>query len=352
MLSQSKRKVALFAAISLFCAMVEMVIPKPGFIRIGLSNIPIMLALYCSFSLSEYSLLVLVRLVLQAVLNGTLVSYAFILSASAGLSSATVMYLAYKFFEKKSKAVHISFVTIGEAGAFVSNLVQIYVSHFFLGDGVYALTSLILGCGMVTSFVLGLFTSKFCEKSEFMRTIRDVTFFAAFIPDYKVMTSRIKFDRVLKIVISAVALVICLFADSLVVSGGICLMFLCACIVAKRHLRFWPVVWTIFRTVLISVLVPSGKIIFSTGILTVTQDSVILGLDRSFAILSSCWFSRFIIPTRDEIDGALKPDSVAYMTFAHFKEITEQWYKIDEKMSVAKKVDKTLVNSVKNCSNF
>ena len=340
MLSQSKRKVALFAAISLFCAMVEMVIPKPGFVRIGLSNIPVMLALYCSFSLSEYSLLVIVRLILQAVLNGTLVSYAFILSASAGLSSATVMYITYRYFEKKDKVARVSFVTVGEAGAFVSNLVQIYVSHFFLGNGVYALTPLILGCGIVTSFVLGLFTSRFCEKSEFMRTIRDVTFFAAFIPDDKVMTSRIRFDRILKIVISVV------------VSGGICLMFLCACIAAKRHLRLWPVVWTIFRTVFISVLVPSGRIIFSTGILTVTQDSVILGLERSFAILSSCWFSRFIIPTRDEIDGALRPDSIAYMTFAHFKEITEQWYKTDGKMPLGKKVDKTLVNSVKSCSNF
>lgn len=345
MQSQSKQKTALFVAMCLFCSMVEMVIPKPSFFKIGISNIPVMLALYSAFSPSQYITLVFMRLLLQAMLNGTLFSYSFILSATASVVSATVMYFAYKI-------KNISFISLSELGAFFSNIAQIWVAHFFLGNGIYALTPMILGLGIITSFICGIIASAFCRNSEFFQIIQNSSFFAEFLPktDTK-MTKKITVQRMIKIIVCTTLLVMCLFIRSNIVCGIICMGFLVACIVTKRHIRILPVIWTLVRTVFITILIPSGKVITTIGFLKITSDAVLLGLHRSFVILSGCWFSRFIIPQKDELETAFRPDSTAYLTIAYFKEITEQWFKTEKNVKIGKRIDKTLLQAVKNCSN-
>ncbi len=392
MLSQSKRKIALFAALCLFCSILELSIPKPVFIRLGFSNGPLLVALYSGFSFVEFCSLVLLKIFLQGFINGTLFSYAFILSMAGSVSSSLVMFFFYKllvFLSKKSKRrknnqyapviassrgeekpdsgeadkkktmwagmceekFSFSFITISEAGAFVSNIVQIFVSRFFLGEGVYTLAPVILGCGIVSSFVLGLLTQLFCKKSQFLDTITEPSFFAAYLAKpVKYMTRGVKTGRIIKMILGGACLTLCLFTDSVTLCGVMSLCLLLFCVFTKRKVRFVPVAWTIVRTVAISMFVPAGRILFAIGDLKITQDSIFLGLHRSFVILSSTFFSRFLVPKPNEEESPFKPNSIYYMSLDYFKEVSEEWYKQKEK-NLARRIDKTLLIAIKKCSN-
>ncbi len=352
--------------------MLELSIPKPVFIRLGFSNSPLLAALYCGFTLPEFAYLTLLKILLQGIINGTLFSYAFVLSAAGGLSSAAAMYIVYRAFSGSSRGLHrgagqetksggkrtifpefsISMITVSEVGAFVSNTVQIFVSRFFLGPGVYALSPVILGFGIVSSFVLGLLTQLFCSNSEFLKTIQEPSFFAAFLPKpAKPMTQKTKTDRLVKILVSSTCLVTCFFTENVTLSGVMSFFLLIACLSTKRKIRVWPVAWTIFRTVAISLFVPAGRVLFSLGRLAVTQDSIFLGLHRSFVILSTTFYSRLLVPKPNEVESAFKPGSVMYLSMDYFKEVSELWYKRLEK-NIYKRIDNTLLTAVKRSSNL
>jgi len=74
------RNLALLGAFCLFLSAVEYMIPKPlPFMRIGLANLPLMLALDI-FPLYAFLILVCVKVLGQALITGTLFSYFFIFS--------------------------------------------------------------------------------------------------------------------------------------------------------------------------------------------------------------------------------------------------------------------------------
>ena len=74
--------IAFFASLCLFLSAVEYVIPKPlPFMRLGLANMPLVLALYV-FGAKEILLLVLLKILGQGFITGTLFSYIFLFSDS------------------------------------------------------------------------------------------------------------------------------------------------------------------------------------------------------------------------------------------------------------------------------
>lgn len=340
MIYQSKRKIALFTALCLFCAMVELIIPKPTFIKLGISNIPVMLAIFSGFSLQEYALLVAMRIVSQGILNGTIASYSFILSLTAGISSSATMWLLAK--NKK-----LSFISISIAGAFISNCCQVFMSSFFLGKGVFSLAPLIIGVGLITSAVMGLFCELYIKKSKFLAKLTDVTFYATLGTEtFDISRNRNLTPRVLKIFFAATLLVCCFFSSNVIVTSVTGVSLLLCCIASGRKVRVIPILWLIFRTVFINILLPSGEVLFSVGVLKVTHESLLLGIRRSLILLSSNWFSNFIIPKKDEVTQAFKPGSLLYLTFDYFKTITENWYHVGHGNNTIDRVDNTLAASV------
>lgn len=337
---QSRRRIALFTALCLFCSMIELVIPKPAFIKIGVSNIPIMLALYEGFSFGEFSVLVAMRILSQAMLNGTIASYSFILSLTAGISSALVMWLLSRF-------KRLGFVSISIAGAFVSNCCQICMSSLFLGKGVFSLAPLIIGVGIITSATIGLFCEKYIKKSKFLANFKDITYFAtlgteSFVP----RSPDKKGQRIARLVFASVLIILCFFSPHVALTAFTSITLMVCCIATGRKVRVLPIIWLITRTVLINVLLPSGRVLFYVGTFGITYDSLLLGIRRSLILLGSNWFSNFIIPKQDEMTKAFKPGSLLFMTFAYFKTITENWYTADHGNSVIERADNTLACSM------
>jgi heptaprenyl diphosphate synthase len=138
-------------------------VPKPlPFMRIGLANVPILLALDI-LSLQYFVILVLIKVLGQALITGTLVSYIFLFSLAGTCSSAGIMYLARRLWGPK----RISFIGISVIGALLSNTTQLTLARFFVfGEGVQFLVPPFLAAGIVTGMTLGIFCETFASRSR------------------------------------------------------------------------------------------------------------------------------------------------------------------------------------------
>jgi len=161
-----RKNLALLGAFCLFLSAVEYMIPKPlPFLRIGLANLPLLLALDV-FSLRSFFVLVCIKVFGQALITGTLFSYIFLFSITGTFLSAFLMY----FLRRTLGQQRLSFIGIGTAGAFISNLSQLALAHVFIfRENVLYITPPFLAAGLVTGIILGVFCEAFSGKSRWYR---------------------------------------------------------------------------------------------------------------------------------------------------------------------------------------
>lgn len=161
-----RKNLALLGACCLFLSSVEYMIPKPlPFFRIGLANLPLMLALDI-FPFGSYMILVCVKVLGQALITGTLFSYVFLFSLTGTFLSALLMFFLRRAFGRE----HITFVGIGTAGAVVSNISQLALAHVFIfRENALYIAPAFLAAGLVTGIVLGVFCEMFARRSQWYR---------------------------------------------------------------------------------------------------------------------------------------------------------------------------------------
>lgn len=213
--------ITFLGALCMLLSAVEYAIPKPvPFMRLGLANLPVMLALYIGLSTPEYFLLVVLKIMTQALVSGTLFSYVFLFSLAGSFSSAAVMLLFSRcghsrvnaaqaatsvkagtadqadLAEKAASAVQassavkaspadkaqsafkangraaFSAVGISLAGALANNLAQIVLSYFLLfGNSTRYIAPVLLSAGIVTATVLGVFAEAFMSRSRWFAAV-------------------------------------------------------------------------------------------------------------------------------------------------------------------------------------
>lgn len=167
-LDQKERDVlAYFSAITLFLASIEYLIPKPvPFMRLGLANLPILIALEF-LPVPQLLLLVTLKVLGQGILRGTLFSYVFLFSAAGSFSSGIVMILLWKMAKKR-----ITLVGISVSGALTSNMLQIILARFLIfGEGAWLIAPPFLLIGTVSSVLLGVFANRFVKKSLWLKKV-------------------------------------------------------------------------------------------------------------------------------------------------------------------------------------
>jgi len=164
-----KNNLALLGACCFFLSAIEYMIPKPlPFMRIGLANLPLMIALDI-FTFRSFMILVFIKIFGQALLTGTLFSYIFLFSITGTLFSALLMFLLRKIFKR-----HISFTGIGTAGAFVSNISQLALARIFIfRENVRYIAPAFLAAGLVTGIVLGVFCEIFTSRSKWFASVKE-----------------------------------------------------------------------------------------------------------------------------------------------------------------------------------
>jgi heptaprenyl diphosphate synthase len=158
----NRKTIALLGAFCLFLSTIEYMIPKPmPFMRLGIANLPLLLALDI-FTFKAYLLLLMIKIFGQALVTGTLFSYIFLFSLAGSAASAFIMFGLRRSFGPK----RISFIGVSVAGAVTSNLMQILLARIFVfGSVVKYIIPPFLAAGIITGIALGIFCEYFTAKS-------------------------------------------------------------------------------------------------------------------------------------------------------------------------------------------
>lgn len=159
---------AMLAAVSMFFSTLEFLIPKPvPFFRVGLANLPLLVVLDF-FSLRDIAILVILKVVGQGLINGTLASYVFLFSLFGSIASAAVMVGLHRIGGR-----WVSLVGVSTAGAMASNIVQIALSvRFIFGPRSWVIAPPFLTLGLVAGVLVGLLAQYFGERSTWLARIR------------------------------------------------------------------------------------------------------------------------------------------------------------------------------------
>jgi len=164
-----RKNIALLGAFCLFLSTIEYVIPKPlPFMRIGIANLPLMLALDI-FPFHTFLVLVGIKVLGQALITGTLFSYIFLFSLSGTALAAISMYILRRLLGPG----RVSFIGVGTAGAMISNISQLVMAWLFLfRDNVRYIAPPFLTAGLITGIVLGVFCEMFTCRSKWYASRR------------------------------------------------------------------------------------------------------------------------------------------------------------------------------------
>lgn len=159
-----QRLVALAAAICLFLASIEYMIPKPlPFLRIGLANLPLLLALDL-FPVSHFFILLGIKILGQSLIQGTLFSFTFLLSLSGSLASGLIMLAARRLFKGASTLIGISIL-----GALSSNLMQLTLARYLVfGRSAWMIAPPFLLVGLISSSILGYLAEVYKQRSTWL----------------------------------------------------------------------------------------------------------------------------------------------------------------------------------------
>src|SRR5574344_1424039 len=112
-------QISFFAALCLFLSAVEYAIPKPlPFLRLGLANLPILLAIK-KMKRRDVIVLILLKILGQSFISGTLFSYIFVFSAAGSFASGLMMMITYYLFGNSAKNGN-SFVLVCDIGIYLA----------------------------------------------------------------------------------------------------------------------------------------------------------------------------------------------------------------------------------------
>jgi len=160
--------VAFMGALCLFFSTLEYLFPKPlPFFRLGLANIPILVSLEL-FSPAYLLLLVLLKVLGQGLMNGTLASYVFLFSLAGSAASGLLMLLVYHLGRTR-----ISLIGVSVFGAIASNAVQIALSvSFIFGQSAWVMAPPFFGLGVASGLFVGIFAQQFRNRSQWLSRMR------------------------------------------------------------------------------------------------------------------------------------------------------------------------------------
>jgi len=165
--AERRNTIALLGAFCLYLSAIEYMIPKPlPFMRIGIANLPLMLALDI-LPFPSFLVLIGIKVFGQALMTGTLFSYIFLFSLVGTLASSLIMFA----FRRILGARRISFMGIGILGALCSNGMQIFLARSFIfGESAKYIAPPFLAMGILTGLVLGVFCEAFIRRSVWYRS--------------------------------------------------------------------------------------------------------------------------------------------------------------------------------------
>jgi heptaprenyl diphosphate synthase len=302
---ERRRIIAVLGAFCVFLSTIEYLIPKPvPFFRLGLANLPLLLALKLPFT--AFITLAAVKIVASALFQGSLFSQAFLFSCAGTAASALVMWGLGRV-----PARLISRAGIGAAGALFSNAAQILLARFFiLGKGAFFIAPPLLLMGTLTGIALGVFAEHFSRRSLWCRAVlENETGLPAPstpppAPREAVCAQPEGAARALLSLIPPLVLSLLI----LFIPGTISRLALCALfwLIAAFRGRAGNALFTLLfflGIVLCNLLTPYGRVIASAGPFLLTEGALLTGLSKAAAVEGLLLISRTFIPRNLTLPG-------------------------------------------------
>lgn len=164
------RKLAAFlAALAFFLSTVEYMLPRPiPFMRLGLANLPILIAVDL-LPFGSYMALALVKVVGMSVLTGSLFTYVALFSLAGTMMSALVM----RGLRAVAGPKKLSYIGLCVAGAVASNMAQVALARIFVfGPSARFMAPAFMALGLLSGVSLGAVTQLFCSSSTWFARVQ------------------------------------------------------------------------------------------------------------------------------------------------------------------------------------
>ena len=300
-------RLALLGSLCLFLSAIEYLIPKPlPFMRIGLANLPLLLALDI-FGPGEFFLLALLKVLGQGIIGGTLFSYVFLFSLAGTFTSAALMYLLRKCLGNK----YLGFAGLGCAGAMASNGIQLVLARYLIfGASLRYLIPPFLASGFITGIVLGLICEYFCRHSRWYAGTGTEETPPQTAPVQKQQGRRISrwnelFNADELLIAGLLMALIFLLTRSL--PGRVVQFFFFCLLAGLSGKKVNPFATLIFMAGIIffNLLAPYGKVLAVFGPLRVTQGSLLAGLEKALILEGLLMLSRACVKSDLRLPGTI-----------------------------------------------
>lgn len=304
--SLEDKELPLFAGLCFFLSLIDVMIPKPVvFFRLGLANLALMLAMDV-LSTRSFFLLLLVKVLGQAMLSGTIFSYVIVFSFIGTFSSGTVIYL-FNFLRKKR---WISFVGISMLGALVSNISQWLFAYLVLfGEGAWYILPPMMVVSLITSLFIGLFANAFYLSSIWYEGLLTGEIKLA---NYEKNLCEVKKERsnLHRFIVGGLLIILLMFIDLPELKIIIFATSLVLCVIEKIKINVFHLVFTFICIVLINLFPPYGYVIFEYRFLDIipiiiTKEALLQGIVKAVLFEGLLCTSKWMLRYELNIDGKM-----------------------------------------------
>jgi heptaprenyl diphosphate synthase component I len=301
--------VPLLAGLTFFCASLELLVPKfVPFFRLGLANAVLLVATKL-LGAKLFCLLLLVKVLGQAVISGTLFSYVFIFSLVGTFASGTICYVLANTLHEK-----VSFAGISCAGAFASNCSQLLLAYFFVfGKSVMMFAPLVLLFGLITSIPIGVFAALFVKQSQWYTSLFSNSDSGAIshesekpkavfdLTERECLKARISEHEKLdaKIFCVKICVAVLLFAgmaiaQNIFFTASVFLIAIFLCIASKIKINIRAFFIFSISVLLTNIFQMNGKLLFEFMQIKITDGAIIAGLEKIAFFQSMLLFSKWV----------------------------------------------------------
>ena len=356
---------ALLGAFCFFLSSIEYMLPKPlPFMRLGIANLPILLAVDI-LPFPWYILLAIVKVIGMSLISGTLFSFVALFSLMGTLTAALVMWGARKLGGK-----YISQIGVSVLGAISSNLVQMVIARYVaFGEAAWLIAPVFVAMGLVTGLALGLFAEHFAKVSRWYALASGRMLAAldtasgnqgaapppAAHPDPRHerriehrqarqarrraskdaaraarQLRRARFEQTFvpwQIGLAGLVVAILFILEkNLAVKLGLLLFFILATYLAGKSFSLLVTLMVSAGIILANLLVPSGKLLYQLGPLTITQFALTDGIMKALTFEGLMFLSKASILQGLKIPGTL--GNIVSSSFLYYDRIIEYKGKI------------------------
>jgi len=314
---RGRHSLALLGSLCFFLSAVEYLIPKPlPFMRIGLANMPLLLALDI-FSPGEFFLLVLLKILGQGIIGGLVFSHVFLFSIAGTLSSALVMFVLRRLLGKRL----LGFAGLGCAGAMASNWAQLLLARYLIfGPALAFLAAPFLASGLVTGISLGLVCEYFCRHSVwYLSHNKNQSNNAFSLPSSSASSASLRREPQARCVnsfwnnINAEGLfaagflmaLIFMFNRSMEIRIAQFIFFCLLAFLSGKRINLFATILFTGSIIFFHLLAPFGKVLASFGPLRITQGGLYAGTDKAVTISGLVILSRACIKSDLKLPGTI-----------------------------------------------